>query len=711
MRNPLKLRAFELNSLRVGICTGVLLSGLAASGSSFASPSLQNPARTLNTVQASAVKENTVQASTVLPSTEARPITAEDYFAMVQISNPQLSPDGQFAVLTQRTVNENKRGFDSNIWMVEVQDPSSLRQFTYSDADYQAVWSPDGQYLLINSGRNDSSGLYRLRVRGGEAEPLLTLEQGSISDYQWLPSGDQLLLTIRVDSDVDDPMAKADAEKDEKPDVMEATHAVYKTQGRYLEYGSERSLWLYDLNREQLTALNHGDGFDANDVQISPDGTRFLFASNRHQDALEGAYSQSLFVLDMQGNETPLEAPPGRASQARWVDDNTIVYLHSAQSYAPTSLYRLDLERGTHEQLIAQMELAPGGMQVLNGALYFVADERGSRPLHRLDLTTLEITRMDGQGYSLGQLDMNEHGYIATREHEAMLPELYFKPWHEGPGHQRLTAFNRELTDLLTLSRYQRFTVSGSSGHATDGFFLEPLNRSADQSYPLILNIKGGPGGMWGHQFMQEMQLMAARGYAVVFVNYRGSSGSGQDFSDQVRVDYGGADYEDNMLAVDYVLENYDWVDAERLFVTGGSHGGFLTNWITTQTDRFKAAVTQRSVSNWISEAGTQAFPPASMRVEFGGTIWENFDYYWGRSPLKYADQVTTPTLIIHSTDDHITPIGQGEEWFYALKANNVETEMVVFRGEGHGLSRSGRPINLVERLNRIIDWFDRYDN
>ena len=159
------------------------------------------------------------------------------------------------------------------------------------------------------------------------------------------------------------------------------------------------------------------------------------------------------------------------------------------------------------------------------------------------------------------------------------------------------------------------------------------------------------------------------------------------------------------------MLENYDWLDPERLFVTGGSHGGFLTNWITTQTDRFKAAVTQRSVSNWLSEAGTQAFPPASMRVEFGGTIWENFDYYWGRSPLKYADQVTTPTLIIHSTDDHITPIGQGEEWFYALKANDVETEMVVFRGEGHGLSRSGRPINLVERLNRIIDWFDRYDN
>ena len=636
-------------------------------------------------------------------STSKRGIHADDYFSMVQISNPQLSPNGQHAVLTKRTVKKDQRGFDSNIWLVDVNNPDSLRQFTYSNADYRAIWSPNGDYLLMNSGRGKSSGLYRLRVRGGEAEPVLTLKQGSISDYQWLPSGQQVLLTISLDTEINDPMTKPE-DDDDKPDVSEARYAVYKTQGRYLDHSSERSLWIYDLETKSLNALNHGDGYDANDVQISPDGTRLLFASNRHPDALEGAYSQSLFLIDLQGNETALPTPQGRASQARWLDDNTVVYLHSAESYAPTSLQRLNLDSNQPEVLVEQMELQPSGIQVQDGALYFIADERGSRPLQRLDLNTLEVTRMDGEGYTLGQLDLNEHGYLVTREHEAMLPELYFQ-------HTRLTGFNRELANSLMMQRYTRFSVSGSSGHSTDGFFLEPLNREPGQRYPLILNIKGGPGGMWGHQFMQEMQLMAARGYAVVFVNYRGSSGSGQDFSDQVRVDYGGADFEDNILAVDYVLENHAWIDPERLFVTGGSHGGFLTNWITTQTDRFKAAVTQRSVSNWVSEAGTQAFPPASMRIEFGGTIWENFDYYWGRSPLKYADQVTTPTLIIHSTDDHITPIGQGEEWFYALKANGVDTEMVVFRGEGHGLSRSGRPINLVERLNRIIEWFDRYND
>lgn len=640
-------------------------------------------------------------------ASDTRGIEANDYYAMVQISSPQLSPNGDYVVLTQRSVKDDKRGFNSNIWVANVNDPSSLRQFTYSNADYQAKWSPNGDRLLINSGRGDGSGLYQLRMRGGEAQPVLKLEQGSISDYQWLPSGEHLLLTISLDTDVEDPMVKAD-DKDDEPDVMEARHAVYKTQGRYIDHSSERSLWVYDIANAELRALTHGDGYDANDAQISPDGSRVLFASNRHPDALEGAYSQSLFVVDLQGNETALDTTDGRASQARWLNDSSVVYLHTAEAYAPSSLQRMNVDSGDTEELIAQMELEPAGLHVVDGALYFVADERGSRPLQRLNLDTLEISRVDGEGYSLGQLDINQHGFVATREHEAMMPELYFHAFGESPV--RISDFNRGLANALNMQRYQRFTVSGDSGHTTDGFFLEPMNRQRGQSYPLILNIKGGPGGMWGHQFMQEMQLMSARGYAVVFVNYRGSSGSGHDFSSQVRLDYGGADYQDNMLAVEYVLENFDWIDSDRLFITGGSHGGFLTNWITSQTDMFRAAVTQRSVSNWISEAGTQAFPPASMRVEFGGTIWDNFDYYWGRSPLKYADQVTTPTLIIHSTDDHITPIGQGEEWFYALKANGVETEMAVFRGEGHGLSRSGRPINLVERLNRILDWFDRYN-
>lgn len=645
---------------------------------------------------------------------EEQALTAESFYRIAQISQPSLSPDGQHIILTKREVKEDKRGWNSNLWLVDTSSKVAPRQFTFSNADYGAKWSPDSEYLLVNSARSGSSGLYQLRVRGGEAQPMLKLEQGSISDYEWSATQDSLLLTIRLNTDVSDP--RSDSEnKDDSADVMEARHAVYKTQGNYIDHDRESSLWLYNIEADELQNLTHGNGYDESGAQFSPNGSKILFTSNRDADAREGAYSQSLFVLDLAGLDSSPEpyqinTPSGRVGQAVWFDNESIVYTHSKAPYAATSLRRAHIGNNSGEVLETKLEYTPQSLEVVDGTIYFIADIQGSSPLVRYNLSTKTFTNLVGEGSRLSAFKANQHGFSAVRDNEAELPELVYADWASSDSLQPLTDFNQDLQNQVNLNGYHSFQVTGESGYQTDGFFLEPSNRQTDRSYPLILNIKGGPGGMWGHQFMLEMQLMAARGYAVVFVNYRGSSGYGQDFSDQVRVDYGGADYEDNMLAVDYILQNYDWIDPDRLFITGGSHGGFLTNWITTQTDRFKAAVTQRSVSNWLSEAGTQAFPPASMSVEFGGTIWQNFDYYWGRSPLKYADQVTTPTLIIHSTDDHITPIGQGEEWFYALKANNVETEMVVFRNEGHGLSRNGLPINLVERLNRIINWFDRYN-
>ena len=174
-------------------------------------------------------------------------------------------------------------------------------------------------------------------------------------------------------------------------------------------------------------------------------------------------------------------------------------------------------------------------------------------------------------------------------------------------------------------------------------------------------------------------------------------------------MDYGGADYEDNMQFVDVLLDRYKWLDADRLLVTGGSWGGYLTNWIISQTDRFKVAVTQRSISNWVSGNAGSTFTPRAVDLEFGGSIWKNYNYYWDRSPIKYADRIKTPTLIIHSEKDFICPLGQAKELFFALKHHNVPTELIIFHGESHELSRSGKPLNLVERLKRMVDWFQRY--
>lgn len=632
---------------------------------------------------------------------DTRGITAEDFYQMTHYSQPALSPDGRYVAVIQRTVNDEKRGFDSNLWMYDLNAEFAPRQFTYSAKDGSPAWAPDGQSLLFS--RN--SAIYQIPISGGEAREFFTLQQGSISQYQWSPAGDELLLSIRLEPSITDPRSEAETEED-NADVDHIRYTVYKGQGHYFD-DSLVSLWRYQPDSDTLTALTLDSGFNEGQASYSPDGQRIVFSSNRDENARDGAYSQSLFVWH---NETisELTTGNGRSSSPLWIDNTTLLYLHSAEPYSPTALKRYDLATNHSQTLVEALDIIPTDWSRLSSSQVMVeADVMGSRVLLLLDTASGEMQTWAGEGYAIRQADSNEHGVVFTRERETELPELFFAENTFSPEAHRLSDGNQELQRSLALGSYQRFTVSDEAGFEAHGFFLEPLNRQRNQQYPLILNIKGGPGGMWGHDFMQEMQLMAARGYAVVFVNYRGSSGFGQAFSDQVRLDYGGADYQDNMLALNYVLEHFDWIDHDRLYITGGSHGGFLTNWIITRTDIFRAAVTQRSVSNWISEAGTQTFPPASMRVEFGGTLWDNFDYYWGRSPLKYADRVTTPTLIVHSSDDHITPIGQAEEWFYALRANDVPAEMVIFRGEGHGLSRTGTPINLVERLNRILGWFD----
>ncbi len=640
---------------------------------------------------------------------EPRPVTAEDYYDVVTLGDTQISQDGAFVAFVKTTVADNKRSRNSNIWLSK--NGNAPFQFTREDSDFSPVFSPDGQSMLFLSGRDNGTALYRISTLGGEAQELLRLEQGSISSVAIHPTGSELLLNLRLDPSIEDPTVKAE-EEDDAADVTVITDAVYKRQGGYLN-ASKSGLWIYDLEDKSLTSLTGNTQWNEGSASFSPNGDCITYASNRHPQANDGYFSSSIFVR-CGDEERELATPVGHASSPVWTGNHSIAYVYRADAYAAPDLQHYDLTIDAYQVLAESMDHSPSGLQYAENALFFTTDDRGSRTLQTVNLNQGGYRYVAGRGMSMADVAISANGNLAWVEHnETTLPRLVSANSVddiERNNTQVVSRFNDALQAQLDLAEFEVFQAENERGDILDVFFLRPLSVQQGQSYPLILNIKGGPGGMWGHQWFQEVQLMRARGYAVVFTNYRGSSGYGHEFSDQVRLDYGGADYRDNIVALDAALERYTWLNKDRLFITGGSHGGFLTNWATTQTDRFRAAVTQRSVSNWISEAGTQAFPPLSMIREFGGSIWDNYDYYWDRSPLKHADKVVTPTLIIHSDGDHITPIGQGEEWFYALKANDVDVELVVFANEGHGLSRAGKPINLVERLNRIVDWFDRYN-
>lgn len=290
------------------------------------------------------------------------------------------------------------------------------------------------------------------------------------------------------------------------------------------------------------------------------------------------------------------------------------------------------------------------------------------------------------------------------------LPEIYIADAADKP--LRLTYFN-DIESLYSTQSPQYFSIkSRFDGETIDGGIILPANFDSNKpaAYPLILDIHGGPKTVYGSVYYHEMQVWAAMGFVVCFANPHGSDGKGNAFSD-IRGAFGTRDYDDLMDFVDAVLAKYPAIDAERLGVTGGSYGGFMTNWITSHTDRFKVAATQRSISNWLSFYGTsdigyyfstdqnnvRDFSPASM------------EKLWQHSPLKYVNNVNTPTLIIHSDEDYRCPLEQGLQWYTALKARNIPSKLAVFHGENHELSRSGKPQAREQRLNLLSHWFVKY--
>jgi dipeptidyl aminopeptidase/acylaminoacyl peptidase len=645
-----------------------------------------------------------------------RGMVPEDYYRVVEVGDPRISPDGSRVVFTVRRVSDDRRSREGGIWVAESEGREEPRRLTMGEGDRMPRWTPDGESIGFLRTHEGTAQLHLIRMDGGEARAVTSLRRGSIADFEWFPDGERVLLTLNLDPEAEDPTTADEEPPEPSPDVTVIRNAVYKSDGvGYLDE-RRRHLWTLDVASGDLRRVTAGDSlWNDRNPSLSPDGTRIAFDRDTSGEEYDGSFNQDLLVIAVEGGDPPLlPQPRGRAEAPVWSPDGELLaYRYTPERYARTRIHVTDLRSREDRVLTPDVDLIPDGLtwHPDGSHLLFTADRLGGRPLVRLEADGSGYRPILGEDGSVGAFSLSRDGsrLAYTFEHEAAPAEIWIAAT-DGSGARPLTRFNDELLAELVLGRMEEFRFRNGGGGETRGFFLEPVGRVEGEPYPLILNIKGGPGGMWGRQWFHEAQMMAGAGYAVAFVNYRGSTGYGHGHQSAVRLDYGGADAEDNLQAVDEVLSRWDWIDPERLFVTGGSHGGFLTNWLTTRTDRFRAAVTQRSVSNWISEAGTQAYPPRSMREEFGGTIWENFDLYWERSPLAHADQVTTPTLVIHSDRDMITPLGQGEEWFYALKALGVPTEMVVFQGESHGLSRNGTPVNLVERLRRILEWFERWD-
>ena len=648
-----------------------------------------------------------------------RGVTPEDYFAFEFISDPHISPDGKLVAYVVTTVDQKQNRRNSSIWMAAIDGSRAPWRFTTSPQNSNSPrWSPDGQSLAFISSRPGTDGppatesrpqLWLLSMSGGEARRVTNLKNGA-SSFQWSPDGTRLACLSRTGPSDNRPDSK------DKSDVRHYSHISYKFNDTGWFDDKRSHIWIVDVKTSTAKQITSGDDWNDNDPQWSPDGTRIAFVSNRTGKEYDENRNVDVWVIGSDGGQiTKISDHEEGDNSPRWSPDGkTIAYIGRVREEEHPKVWLAPSAGGSSSVLAARnLDLIPSDLDWAEDgkALYFQTGVKGETHLYRVDLASKELRPVTSGARAVRGVDINDktRKMVYTSNDFKHLDDLYVSDL-SGANERKLTRLNEALWRQLELQDVERISYKGADGWDIDGFFVKPVGFQEGKKYPMILSVHGGPAGMYGVDWFHEFQVYAARGWAVFFTNPRGSTGYGEKFERGIVSEWGGKDYQDVMNGVDAILNKYSWIDRDRLGVTGGSYGGYMTNWIVSHTNMFKAAVTLRSVVNFISDDGTRDGAYGHKR-DFGGDIFEKFDLYWDRSPLKWAKNVKTPTLILHSDNDQRVPLEQGEQWFRALKHFGVTTEFVIFPRENHNLTRTGEPKHLVESLNWQVYWFDRFLN
>ncbi len=671
-----------------------------------------------------------VLAGVAAAQSSPRGVTPEDYFSFEFISDPNISPDGKLVayVLTKVDRAQNRR--NTSIWMVATDGSRPPWQFTTSpQSSTSPRWSPDGKSLAFLSSRPESTPapapaagtasagtaeapraqVYVLSMNGGEAKRITNLKNG-VSVFRWSPDGTRFVAVSRI-GPVD-----GKGENKDRSDVRHYKNTSYKFNDTGWFDDRRTHLWVVDAKSGNAKQVTEGDDWNDSDPQWSPDGTHLAFVSNRTGKEYEENRNTDVWVISAEGGKfTKISDHDEADNQPRWSPDGKwIAFTGEIHDRDHPKIFLAPSTGGAPSVLAANgLDLIPGGLEWSNDgqSLYFETGVKGELQLFRADVAAKSVTQVTSGSRAVRSVDFSfaARTMVFLVNDFKHLDNLYVAGL-DGKNERKLTNLNDALWKQLEFADVERFSYKSADDWDIDGFFVKPIDWQAGRRYPLILSVHGGPAGQYGVDWYHEFQVYAAKGYAVLFTNPRGLTGYGQKFERGIVNEWGGKDYLDIMNGLDAALKRYPWIDQERMGVTGGSYGGFMTNWIVGHTDRFKAAVTLRSVSNFISDDGTRD-GAYGHSPDFGGDIFQRYELYWDRSPLKYARNVRTPTLILHSDNDYRVPIEQGEQWFRALKHFGVTTEIVFFPRENHNLTRTGEPKHLVESLNWQLYWFDRFLN
>ncbi|MGG0644188.1 S9 family peptidase [Sporosarcina gallistercoris] len=657
--------------------------------------------------------------------TAKQTVQQEDLFKLKSVTNPVLSPDASEAVFIVTQIDKEENTYHAHLHHLDVNTGNST-QWTYGkERVSQPQWSPDGSRVAFLSTRDDKNQLFVMHSTGGEARKLTDYQNG-VSSYLWSPCGTKIWLSGTV---VDGKTFADKEEKDEKkqPEALRVTTMKYKADGAgFVKDDRHSQIGCLDLESGEITAFTE-DPFHHSLQAVSHCGKKLVIGVNRTENT-DFDFRQPLMLVDVETKEeTVLVDEQGYFGGAAFSEnDRYIAYGGSDRTFenaTHSELYVYDCENRTTLNLTEALDAPVGDAVVADHQqgpnppeavwtegdyLYFQVTTMGDVRLYFADLEG-SLYPASPESEHVYDYDVAKNGQFALAAiSDPVNPgELYRLDIATGER-KALTSFNETYVADTILIQPETIQLEGAGGFDVHGWLLKPANYKEGSKYPLVVNIHGGPHAMYGNSFFHEMQVLAAQGWGVLYINPRGSHGYSQAFVDAVRGDYGGGDYQDIMDALDDVLERQDWIDKDRLGVTGGSYGGFMTNWIVGHTDRFKAAVTQRSISNWISFFGVSdiGYYFSDWQIKADMTDVETL---WKHSPLKYAENVKTPLLILHSENDLRCPIEQAEQLYITLKSMHKETEFVRFPEADHNLSRTGKPNLRITRLNELTGWFEKY--
>ena len=664
---------------------------------------------------------------------EKRKITAEDLYHFQLVTDAEISPDGNHVVYSVQRVDPKTEKKFTNLWVVPTEGGDPVQFTTGDQMDTKPRWSPDSSQIAFLSNRENEKQfqLYLIPFHGGEAQKLTDLK-GTFNFIKWSPKGDKLLCQFRKK----DPEAlERDQDETKKELGVVARHVkrvFFKLDGEGYLPDERWHIWVIDLPSGESQQLTEGEVFDEIHPDWSPDGKEIAYLTNQTPEPDLDPDQVDLFILDVQKGKSrkintpvgpkqlPVFSPDGKwiayvgsEGKGNWWQDNSLWVVPSdgkGKAINLTEEYRLDVYNSLINDLPGGFPETPVVWSADGSRIYFLITQHGRAKVLSLEVTQKEsletVLEPDG-ALGLFTIDQDE-SYLAYLQASFNSPAEVWAHDLKGGVSSKLTSVNETLLSELDLGQIEEIWFDSSDGTKVQGWILTPPGFKETNSYPSILEIHGGPRAQYGAVFMHEFYYLAAQGYVVYFCNPRGSRGYGEDFAKAIWNAWGTVDYQDLMAMAD-LMEEKPYIDPERMGVTGGSYGGYMTVWIIGHTDRFQAAVTQRCVSNWLSMYGSSDLNWV-FQYEFGDQLpWEAFEHYWKLSPIKYIGNATTPTLVIHSEFDLRCPIEQGEQVFVSLKKLGVETEMVRFPDEFHGLSRAGRTDRRVVRLNHIQRWFDRY--